>query len=109
MNSTLIIATVAAGLSLATTAFAADGSGDPFGYHPALTTTPVQGGAVFNNAVLMPNGQNGPVESANSLPDGAWNGTDAGNRQAELERYYTRQADHRLAQRNPGQLAGPNG
>ncbi len=66
MNTKLAIALSVAALSLATTAFAGEGHGAP-----ALSQTH----AIFDNTTLPENGQNGPVQTANSLPRGFEQGT----------------------------------
>ena len=96
MNTKIIIAVTVAALSLATTAFAADtGSQQYPAPNPALSFAP-QG-----DPVLMENGQNRPVETANSLPRGFENGT-ADYRDAQsVNQWFAQQADHRFAQAHP--------
>ena len=87
MNTKIAIALSVAALSLATTAFAAEG-----------TPASVQPVAAFDNSTLPENGQNGPVESANSLPRGFENGTAAYMTAQSVNRWYAQQAEHRFAQ-----------
>ena len=116
MNTKLIIATVAA-LSLATTAFAAEGNGDPFPFRAPTVTSPATQyvardtgsqqyptpnpafSSSFNGAPILPvNGSNGPVQTANSLPRGFENGTVAFVQAQSIDRWYAQQAEHRFAQ-----------
>ena len=92
MNTKLIIAATVAAFSLATSAFAGEGAGDPFPYRAAPLVTN------FDNATLPENGQNGPVQSANSLPRGAMEGTVAYTQAQSVNHWYAQQADHRFAQ-----------
>ncbi len=89
MNTKLAIALSVAALSLATTAFAGEGHGAP-----ALSQTH----AIFDNTTLPENGQNGPVQTANSLPRGFENGTAAYMTAQSVNRWYAQQADHRFAE-----------
>ena len=96
MNTKLIIAATVAALSLSTIAFA--GERDQTGALHPLT----EGGTAlmvgFDNSVVPPNGSNGPVESANSLPAGAMNGTGPVLYAQSVNHYFAQQADHRFAQ-----------
>ena len=74
MASKLLIATTVAVLSLATTAFAA---GTGYG---------------FDNTTLPENGQNGAVQSPNSLPPGFYNGTPQQLRADAANRWFAQQA-----------------
>ena len=121
MHTKIIIAATVAALSLATTAFAAEGEGrgqafptDSFADSTPLSNTgssQYQGYSTnqtivrFDNTVLRENGQNRPVESANSLPRGFADGTDSARYAQSVDRYFAQQADHRFAQ----QQAGVNG
>ena len=116
MNTKIIIATTIAALSLATTAFAGEGAGDPFPFRaPAASfsaSTPArdtgsaqyqaynsaQTSTTFNNATLPENGQNGPVQTANDLPVGFENGTAAYMTAQSVNRWFAQQDDHRFAQ-----------
>ena len=94
MNTKIIIAATVAAMSLATTAFAAgEGRGGPT---PAAQTTYYAAG--LNNATLPEDGQNGAVESPNSVPKGAMVGTEAYRYAQSVDRYFAQQADHRFAQ-----------
>ena len=123
MNTKLIIAATVAALSLATTAFAeGEGNGDPFPVHTAaIASGPVafardtgsQQYPAYNPALswseasqvtLPPNGSQGPVQTANSLPSGFENGTVAYTEAQSVNRWFAQQADHRFAmlgQRRP--------
>ena len=79
MNTRIVIAATIAALSLATTAFAGAGNGNPFPFHaPGIEATGAQsatddgrfGGYTFgfDNRALPTNGQNSAVQSANSMP-----------------------------------------
>ena len=124
MNTKLIIAATVAALSLATTAFAAEGNGDPFPFRaPGVTNytsnspdvgsaqlPSYQGGVVtaWSQATLPENGQNGEVATANSLPAGAMDGTVAYAQGQRVQQYFAQQAEHRFAQQQLRQ-ARPNG
>jgi hypothetical protein len=114
-NTKLLIAAAAAALSLATTAFAAEGNGDPFPFRApaspvAVTTARDTGAAQYpaynprlswsesSQLTLPENGSNGPVETANSLPRGAMDGTAAFMQAQSVNRWFAMQADHRFAQ-----------
>ena len=116
MNTKIVIAATVAALSLATTAFAGEGNGDPFPFRapassfsassPARDTgsaqyqgyTLAQPSATFSNATLPENGQDGPVQTANSLPAGFANGTAAYMTAQSTDRWFAQQAEHRFAQ-----------
>ncbi len=74
MASKLLVAATVAALSLATTAFAA----------------PYSTG--FDNTTLPENGQNGAVESPNSLPPGFYAGTTQQRRADAANRWFAQQA-----------------
>ena len=112
MNTKIIIAATVAALSLATTAFAGEGQG---GYQAttdsfSAATPSVQTGAQqypsdgtqviarFDNTTLPENGQNGAVQTANSLPRGFENGTLAFTQAQSINRWFAQQAEHRFAQ-----------
>ena len=105
MHTKIIIAATIAGLSLATTAFAGEGNGDPFGYHPGLVTvddsagSSTQAHAAFDNTTLPENGSNGIVESPNALPRGALVGTAPYEQAQSVNRWLAQAADHRFAER----------
>ena len=115
MNTKIIIAATVAALSLATTAFAGEGSGG--GLSSAAPTSPYTSGLVadtgaaqypganpglslgtLNNVTLPQNGQEGAVESPNSLPPGAMVGTPSYMYAQSVNRYFAQQADNRFAQ-----------
>jgi hypothetical protein len=121
MNSKLIIAATVAGLSLATSAFAGEGNGDPFPFHPSLATISVGGAARDTGAAQYPNGTNGyatintqfgqpslannggaeaGIQTANSLPVNALVGTAAYADAQRVNDWFTRQTNNRLAERN---------
>ena len=77
MTSKLLVVATVAALSLATTAFAA----------------PYSTG--FDNTTLPENGQNGAVESPNSLPPGFDNGTTQQRRADAADRWFAQQAASR--------------
>ena len=125
MNTKIIIAVTVAALSLATTAFAGEGqtrdqlvSPTPaYGAYapsygagaslPGVQTgseqyqgyTPGQPVIAFNNATLPANGQNGPVQTANSLPRGFEDGTPTYMEAQSVNRWFAMQAQHHFAQR----------
>jgi hypothetical protein len=107
VNTKIIIAATVAALSLATTAFAGEG-----GRSPAFTGAGLNSGlptATFDNTVLPQNGQNGSVETANSLPRGAMDGTVQVLQAQSVDRWYAQQADHRFAQQHKARLTHTNG
>ena len=123
MNTKIMIVATVAALSLATTAFAGEGNGDPFPFHapgqvvqaPGTTDVgsaqyeaplPVQSRGGLWQDTLPENGQNGAVESANSLPAGALVGTTQYARAQSVNQWFAQQADHRFAQAH---LTRPNG
>ena len=123
MNTKIMIVATVAALSLATTAFAGEGRGDPFPFRAPTTPQSVTssrdtGSAqypAFNPNLSSPtlgmatvpeNGQNGIVESANSLPVGAMDGTAAMLYAQSTQRWFAQQAAHRFAQSH---RAIPNG
>ncbi len=116
MSTKLTIATVIAALSLATAAFAAEGGGDPFpfrvpGQTVYVTMAPDTGSAQYpasnpalsvpslTQATLPQNGQEGPVETANSLPARAMEGTVAYAQAQSVSQWLAQQAQHRFALR----------
>jgi hypothetical protein len=125
MNTKLIIAATVAAFSLATTAFAGEGAGDPFPFRaptsPVTVTASRDVGSnqypAFNPALsstslaqqtLPENGQNGPVETANSLPKGFMDGTVAYMEAQRTDRWFAQQAERRFAQSQARRLR-PNG
>ncbi len=112
MNTKLIIAATVAALSLATTAFAQGESQDAFRV-PGQTTyaaptadtgsqqypAPSVIGEVtaLNNAIVAPNGSEGAVESANSLPTDAMVGTAQYMYTQSVNQYFAQQEQHRFA------------
>jgi hypothetical protein len=105
VNTKIIIAATVAALSLATTAFAGEGGRSPAaaGLNNGLPA------ASFDNTVLPQNGQNGSVETANSLPRGAMDGTVQVLQAQSVDRWFAQQADHRFAQQQKARLAHTNG
>ena len=117
MHTKIMIAATVAALSLATTAFAAEGGrGDvaPFPAAPAQTGTsfgsapdvgnqayPTPNPAFSFAQTSMPsvfeNGQNRPVQTANSLPAGFENGTPEYMEAQSLNRWYAQQAQRYYA------------
>ena len=85
MASKLLVVTTVAALSLATTAFAAPYS------------------VGFDNTTLPENGQNGAVQSPNSLPPGFYNGTTQELRAQAQDRWFAQQAvaNHYAQAREP--------
>ena len=79
MVSKLLVVSTVAALSLATTAFAAT---------PGYS-------AGFDNATLPENGQNGAVQSANSLPPGFDNGTTQQLYAQSVNRWFAQQGASR--------------
>jgi hypothetical protein len=125
MNTKIMIVATVAALTLATTAFAGEGAGDPFPFR--APTTPVTVTATrdvgsnqypaFNPALSTPelaqetlpeNGQQGPVETANSLPKGFMDGTVAYMQAQRTDQWFAQQAEHRFAQSQARRLR-PNG
>ena len=123
MNSKIMIAATVAALSLATTAFAGEGdrnSLDQFTVQQANSSgvggatgaaqypapNPALSFAPLGMPVFQENGQNRPVQTANSLPVGFENGTVAYTQAQSINRWYAQQAEHRFAQ---AQLAGRTG
>ena len=123
MNTKILITATVAALSLASTAFAGEGAGDPFPYRAPTTPTSVMMSAdtgsaqypAFNPALSTPplgeptlpeNGQNGIVETANSLPKGAMDGTVQDRYAQSVNRWFASQATHRFAQSH---RLSPNG
>ena len=107
MNSKIMIAVTVAALSLATTAFAAGEGGNdrlqaPSPQFQAAATgwTADTGSQQYPapNPALSVNGQNGPVQTANSLPLGFENGTGAYQYAQSVNQWFAQQADHRFAQ-----------
>ena len=125
MNTKIIIAATVAALSLATTAFAGEGqtrdqlipptpligaASETYGFGatvPGVQTgsqqyqgyTPGQVSVGFNNATLPENGQNGAVQTANSLPRGFEDGTPTYMEAQSVNHWFAMQAQHRFAQR----------
>ena len=116
MNTKIIIAVTVAALSLATTAFAQSEGGSAQAF-PVPTSTfsssaqqrnngwqqyqaydAGQTHAVFDNTVLPSLGQNGAVQTANSLPKGFEDGTPQFMEAQSINRWFAQQADHRFAQ-----------
>ncbi len=107
MNTKIIIAATVAALSLATTAFAAEGNGATgnsaiklvadTGSEQYPAVNPAFNLTGLNNAALSPNGQQGEVVSANSLPVGADVGTGAYSYGQSTYAYFARQANARFA------------
>ena len=113
MNTKIIIAATVAALSLATTAFAAEGEGrgQQFPSYAFADSTPLsntgssqyqgytdnQPAVSFNNATLPQRGQNGSLETANSLPRGFENGTVTYTQAQAVNQWFAQQADHRFA------------
>ena len=88
MTSKIFIATAIAVLSLATTAFAAEGGGNLPGSGlsaPGFTTG-------LDNATLPENGSQGAVQSPNSLPPGFYNGTVQELQAQARDRWFASQA-----------------
>ena len=124
MNTKIVIAVTVAALSLATTAFAGEGqtrdqlipptpsygaASPTYGFGasvPGVQTgsqqyqayNPGQPMVAFNNATLPENGQNGPVQTANSLPRGFEDGTPTYMEAQSVNRWFAQQAEHRFAQ-----------
>jgi hypothetical protein len=115
MNTKIIIAATVAALSLATTAFAGEGGRpEPFtgtlgqansssfvadtGSQQYPTPNPAFSFQPLGEPTLPENGQNGPVQTADSLPRGFENGTVAFTQAQSVERWYAQQADHRFTQ-----------
>lgn len=117
MNTKIIIAATVAAFSLATTAFAGESS-DAYavssnrgmaatlvadvGSEQYPTPNPRLGLTALNNASLPENGQNGSVESVNSVPTGAMVGTGAYRYAQSVNLYFAQQADRRFAQAHRG-------
>ena len=121
MNTKLMIAATVAALSLATTAFAQGGSQDSFrvpgqtiyaaptadtGSQQYPASSAVGEVTALNNAVVPPNGSEGAVESANSLPAGAMVGTAQYAYAQSVNQYFAQQQQHRFAATHQAQ---PNG
>ncbi len=118
MNTKIIIAVTVAALSLATTAFAESEGGTaqvfpvPTGTFSASVPLRDTGSqqyqaygagqtrAVFDNTVLPSLGQNGAVQTANSLPKGFEDGTPQFMEAQSINRWFAQQADHRFAQQH---------
>ena len=120
MNTKIMIAVTVAAFSLATTAFAAGEGGNDRLQAPAPqfqaaasgwsadtgsqqypAPNPALSVAPFGEPTLPENGQNGPVQTANSLPVGFENGTAAYQYAQSVNRFFAQQADHRFAQSHP--------
>lgn len=126
MNTKIIIVATVAALTLATTAFAGEGAGDPFPFRapatPAYVTSfsrdvgasqypaadPALSSTSLAQATLPENGQQGPVETANSLPRGFEDGTVAYMQAQRTDRWFAQQAEHRFAQAQ-ARRSRPNG
>lgn len=98
MNTKIIIAATVAALSLATTAFAGEGNGS-FSADVGSQHYPAEVQALsFNGVPTLPeNGQNGAVQTANSLPVGFENGTVNYTQAQSVQRWYAQAADRRFA------------
>ncbi len=107
MNTKLVIAVTVAALSLATTAFAGEGGNSPAmpnGYDNGQgTSNQSQVVSRFDNTVLPANGAEGAVQTANSLPKGAMDGTGPELYARSVTQWFAQQADHRFALRQPRQ------
>ena len=117
MNTKLAIVATVAALSLATTAFAqGEGNGDPFPFSApanAVTVTmardtgsaqypafdPALSSTQLAQPTLPENGQNGSVETANSLPVNAFVGTVAYAHAQTVNRWFAQLDASRYAQR----------
>ena len=114
MHTKIVIAATVAALSLATTAFAAEGAGDPFPFSaataPAQVTAARDTGSAqypaYNPALswsesaqmtLAPNGSEGAVQTANSLPTGAMEGTVTYMQAQSVNTWVAQQAERRFA------------
>jgi hypothetical protein len=115
MNTKIMIVTAVAALSLATTAFAGEGqrsdqfvtgtqvansSGSPAetGNQQYPAANPALSFQSLGEPTLPENGQNGPVQTANGLPVGFENGTQAYEQAQSVDRWYAQQGDYRYAQ-----------
>ena len=101
MNYKTLIAAALLSLSVASSAFAG-GEGRGASLTPAYGSagsTQSANGTVFrfDNTTIPENGQNGPVESPNSLPKGAMDGTGAVRYAQSVDRYFAQRAAHRFA------------
>ncbi len=125
MNTKIMIAATVAALSLATTAFAGEG-GSPeqqftaaqvqanssgfageTGSQQYPTASAARSFQPLGEPTLPENGQNGAVQTANSLPAGFENGTVAYAQAQSVDRWYAQQADHRFAALHP--VTSPHG